>query len=92
MSYKATLNAMLIIPKVQVPFRNVHEMVLQDEVQWLVIPGTVFSKIAKVNTNSHLPINNCLLICFPLERGRRKSDEKDTRWKGCGSKYCKESP
>ena len=47
-SYKATLNSMLILPKVKVPFTNVQEMVHQNQVKWYLVQKTVMLRIAKV--------------------------------------------
>ena len=48
-SYKATLNAMLIIPRLKTPFNSFVEMVDQDEVQWMMVSGTVMSRAIRVN-------------------------------------------
>nr|XP_027227208.1 glutamate receptor ionotropic, kainate 5-like [Penaeus vannamei] len=39
--YKSNLKAMLIVPKVQVPFDSLEEMVEQRAIQWIIVKGSI---------------------------------------------------
>ncbi|XP_076031179.1 uncharacterized protein LOC143019427 [Oratosquilla oratoria] len=45
--YKSTLKAMLIIPKVTAPFRNVEELVSQDHVRYLLPRSSVIHQVTQ---------------------------------------------
>ena len=50
-SYKATLNSILILPKISVPFRNVKEMVNQNEIKYGLFQKTLLLRISQVYTS-----------------------------------------
>lgn len=48
MAYKGILQALLIIPKINIPFTNIEEMVNQDKVKWTMARGTIFLEALEV--------------------------------------------
>ena len=55
--YKAILNAMLVVPRLKIPFDNVNEMVSQHQIGWQMVAGTLFlnaTKVLKIKTIAKL--------------------------------------